>query len=407
MRRRRGLLALLIVVAIGLAVGGAVGAYHHYAYVWRKTHEPQTDATETSTNPVYTDDEFRDTLEAYGFDRYFDLDQVVADSYVLPGLYSTRTMEDNKDLATCTSMVPQGVCVAGRYVLVSAYCASKTHNSVVYAIDGESHDLVKVVVLKDRPHVGGITYDPDSRNVWICGYDEESKTAYANVIALDAVDAYDLGTSQAPCDYTAQYPLYSMDHASFMDYFDQAIYIGTYVNGKDNTSTVQQFWLKGDGTPYTLDDYGADFLDQNDDSGLADDERSELEDYLGADDGDASRPDLDGNTIVPVDASLIDGEIQGFTIDADFAATSQSSGPANSTVYLFQNTGTLSDVLRTADNAVATYTMPPMLEEIATDEGGRDGGKAYLCFESGAYAYRARWNAKIDRIVVLAEGPGE
>lgn len=102
--------------------------------------------------------------------------------------------------------------------------------------------------------------------------------------------------------------------------------------------------------------------------------------------------------MVPNDVSLIGGKIQGCAIGDQYAAMSESGGPSNSRIYIFKNSGNLDDLFKTSGDAIAAYTLPPMLEELADDDG-----KIYLCFESSAYIYRARWNPKIDRIVVLDE----
>lgn len=55
-------------------------------------------------------------------------------TYVIPGLKNTRTLLTKKGAtpAMCTSMTPQGLAVTEDYVLVSAYCSTQKHNSVIY-----------------------------------------------------------------------------------------------------------------------------------------------------------------------------------------------------------------------------------------------------------------------------------
>lgn len=390
MLRRGAKVAIVVLVCAAVAV--AALSYHNYAYVYRKTHEPATDATATSTNSVYSDEEFKSTLEGYGFGGAFDLDRVVAQSYVIPGLYATKTLSGDKDPAVCSSMVPQGVCEAEGYVLVSAYCASKKHNSVVYVIDKDSHEFVKEVVLRGTPHVGGIAFDPKARNVWLCGYNDQTKVAYANVLPLADIESYSLDESSAPCDYSNSYPVYTMERTSFIDYYDESLYIGNFVGDQDDISTVQIFPLGDDGKPYTLGSL-RDFLK----NGLTEDGRRQLRGYLRGDvDEVTSDRGLGDDALVPADVTFINGKTQGFTVDKTYSALSQSSGPADSKLYVFQNEDNVFDSLRTTDNAIDSFTLPPMLEQITIS-----GNRLYLCFESGAYAYRARLNPKIDRIVVL------
>lgn len=395
-RPRRAVVIVLVVVLLCVVVAAGYAAYYDYAYRWRKTHEPSTQATQTDTSPIYSDDEFRATLERYGFDKLFDLDEVVASSYVIPGLRAARTLEGDSRVSTCASMVPQGVCEAEGYVLVSAYCASKTHNSLIYVLDRDTHALVKEVALRGTPHVGGIAYDPESRNVWVCGYDDGTEVAYANVVSLEAIEGYSLD-GKVPCEYSAQYPVYTMERTSFLDYYDRQVYIGNFVGDRDDASTVQAFPLKYDGTPYTLGDLRG-FLR----TGLTEEGRRRLGGYLRYNLGFSLADEYgidDDEMLVPGSISFISSKIQGFTVDGDLTAASQSSGPSDSKVYLFENDGDVFDALRTADNAIASYTLPPMLEQITLTDG-----RLYLCFESAAYAYRARLNDKVDRIVVLDVG---
>ena len=89
-------------------------------------------------------------------------------TYVIPGLKNTRTLltEKGATQAMCTSMTPQGLAVTEDYVLVSAYCSTYKHNSVIYVIDKETHNFIKEVVLPGQPHAGGLAYDPDHKILW-------------------------------------------------------------------------------------------------------------------------------------------------------------------------------------------------------------------------------------------------
>ena len=66
-------------------------------------------------------------------------------TYVIPGLKNTRTLLTEKGAtpAMCTSMTPQGLAVTEDYVLISAYCSTQKHNSVIYVIDKEKHNFYK------------------------------------------------------------------------------------------------------------------------------------------------------------------------------------------------------------------------------------------------------------------------
>ena len=100
--------------------------------------------------------------------------------------------------------------------------------------------------------------------------------------------------------------------------------------------------------------------------------------------------------LMPYNVDFINGGAQGFTIENDVAIISQSGGPSDSKLMEFSNSGKNNDIIKTTKKAKKTYILPPMLEQISTDEG-----KLYLCFESGSYAYRGRLNPIVDRILVI------
>ena len=79
-------------------------------------------------------------------------------------------------LLLCIVLLLCGVGAEG-YLLISAYCHTHRHNSVIYVLDLETHKYIKEIVLQGRSHVGAIAYDPVHRNVWVASYDEENKKA--------------------------------------------------------------------------------------------------------------------------------------------------------------------------------------------------------------------------------------
>ena len=70
-------------------------------------------------------------------------------TYIIPGLKYTRTFlsAQGSKKAVCTSMTPQGLAITPEYVLISAYCHTGKHNSVIYVINKETHRFIKEVVL--------------------------------------------------------------------------------------------------------------------------------------------------------------------------------------------------------------------------------------------------------------------
>jgi len=89
---------------------------------------------------------------------------------IIPGLETTNMGGFGKKLAS-TLMVPQGVCVAGQYLLISAYEYKNTNGNpcVIYVLDQKTKKYLTTLVLtnsddKDtntiiKSHVGAIAYD--------------------------------------------------------------------------------------------------------------------------------------------------------------------------------------------------------------------------------------------------------
>ncbi|MBR5753989.1 MAG: hypothetical protein IKX83_05850 [Clostridia bacterium] len=120
-------------------------------------------------------------------EKFPTLEQIsTVGTFGIPGLAHTRVAE-----GLCECMTPQGICVAGPYVLITAYCnirkyreelekhpgkgdnpakleaarQHEQHKSVIYVVDKETLAHIATVALPDCNHVGGITYD--GTYVWI------------------------------------------------------------------------------------------------------------------------------------------------------------------------------------------------------------------------------------------------
>ncbi len=238
---RRVRMILMVTFLIVVVTGTALGTYIYYAYRYRKSHERRTDDFTTSTTALYSEEKFKRTLRSYGFTDKSERRKIVKSSYIIPGLKTTRTLKDNEEFATCTSMTPQGVCIAGPYLLVSAYCASGNHNSVIYVINRSLHTFVKEIILSGTPHVGGITYDRDQENIWFCDYENDSKTAYVCAFSMESMENYELTEAKKPINYIFANPIYSLKRTSFLDYNQQKLYIGHYGKSLAAYTSIQAF----------------------------------------------------------------------------------------------------------------------------------------------------------------------
>ena len=122
---------LVVVLALGLAFWG-------YAYVYRGRTEPPAKYLVTNQDAaVYS---LRGQLQMLS--QQEELNNFAFDgrkkekeygTYIIPGLKYTRTFlnAQGTEQAVCTSMTPQGLAVTDEYVLISAYCHTGKHNSVI------------------------------------------------------------------------------------------------------------------------------------------------------------------------------------------------------------------------------------------------------------------------------------
>ena len=342
------------------------------AYTWHGTYELPSFMEHTSDQPLYTDQQITEVLQNYSWlADHYDLEQVTADSYVIPGLKSSVTLEDWNDNtagpSNCTSMTPQGVAVTQDYVLVSAYCHTGKHHSVIQVMDRDTHAFVKTVVLFDMSHVGSVTYDSDHDFIWVCCHDDQTGYAYVRGFSLADLEAYDF-SSGLPIVFTKNYPIKSQKRASFMTYADHALYIGYFSTDMSGEFTVQRFDMTAQG---------------------------DLLLYPNVDKANADEPD---STAMPTMKELINGGMQGYARNDHTTVILRSYGSANpSKILLFdqqQDDIGMKDL--TNSNARQTGILPPMAEEAALEEDD-----LYIWFESAAYAYRARKTDHIDRILVL------
>lgn len=133
------------------------------------------------------------------------------------------------------SMVPQGLCIAGDYLLVTAYDYEKEHNSVIYVMsndDVKNRRLLSTIILPDKNHVGGIAFDGEY--VWVA----RSVSKEIGAIKLSDIEE------------AAKHEVFSLGYykkvkclttASFITCYDGKIWVGLYDSAKN--ATLQGFEL--------------------------------------------------------------------------------------------------------------------------------------------------------------------
>ena len=92
-------------------------------------------------------------------DVYDDLNGKTFDDRTMPipGLIQTTFRMEGEERSS-TQYIPQGMCRAGQYLLITAYDVRKKYNSVIYAVDADSMKLVSTLTMPNRFHAGGIAF---------------------------------------------------------------------------------------------------------------------------------------------------------------------------------------------------------------------------------------------------------
>ncbi|MDD3360984.1 MAG: hypothetical protein PHW34_04850 [Hespellia sp.] len=360
--KRANLIGVCVIILLILS-------YILYVFVYRLNFEPSTDLTETNTDAaVYSLDELIQVLD--GFPQIYsekqkkELEQETEyGTYVVPGLKATKTISSKlHDIDMCTSMTPQGMAITDQYILVTAYCHTHEHNSVIYMIDKETHQYVNTIVLPGKPHAGGFAYDSDHDTVWVSG----SFRGYpsANSYQLSDLENYNLETKGGALPFNQQVALTQVKSNSYMTYRNHALYVGCF----DLKTTGELF-------KFSLDQNGILV------SGVAEDGAA-----------------LADNEILPIDYVTMPSKVQGISfLNERFLMVSESYGMVESRLQIFENTSAQSiDFEFSDENAILSYDLPDKLEYACAADG-----KIYMLFEAAAYAYRIRPMYNVDRIITV------
>lgn len=334
------LTAWLFWAAVCSQIGHAVFRFPVFSTDSRST------AIMTSTDYRFQE-RFLRTLKRYGqFQSMYQEEYSTA----IPGLAYTSLNGTGS-----RQMVPQGICIAGDYMLITAYDSSGKENSVVYVLSNEdatNRSFLTTLILPDKNHVGGITFD--GRNLWIA----KSTTGYVSGLPYDLLKE---AVATGDDNYTvASYSenLYCGVTASFISYGEDRLWIGTYRFGGTGCGMLYSYRL---GTSQ---------------EGM----------YLERESATQIPPYAQGVTFL---------EEQN---DA-YMLLSTSCGRYNdSKVYLYQ-------MYEAQDGPgfleLARYNFPPMAEELVSD-----GVNTYFLFESAATCYGAaryyRCTYPVDRISALS-----
>lgn len=231
-------LCVIAAVWILLEIGGG---FHVVVSVFHSVGSEESRGNFTSTKYRY-EKEFQNTLNHYRtFSSYYNHKLSTA----VPGLENTNVLGN-----LCDQMVPQGICVADDYMLVTAYDngknkartdrkkETKVNNSVMYVLSNQNpkkRELLTTIVLPDVNHVGGIAFDGE--NIWIA----KSTARQCSMISYDVIK------KAAACGLSSyELPAYDQNVscgavASFLAFYNGKLWVGTYTNRISKKGTLRSY----------------------------------------------------------------------------------------------------------------------------------------------------------------------
>lgn len=159
-------------------------------------------------------------------------------SFAIPGMINTNAAGFG-----CTTMVPQAICHAGSYLLISAYDYTGVEYSVIHIVSKASKSYIATLVLPNKAKVQGMAYD--GKNIWVSKGKNAACFSYAKITAA-ANSGYAYKTLKK---YKAVVPLNTK--ASYMGYYNDTLWVGAFsqskssmfgyrINNKDTTPTLTE-----------------------------------------------------------------------------------------------------------------------------------------------------------------------
>ena len=280
------------------------------------------------------DDEFNVQSYAYNELKFLmddtecnlcDLDYGFLNQIEIPGMPSTRELDQMQQKITSTNQCPQGICFTDEYVLITSYSANEDCLGCLYIFDKEDGDYLATMGLKKESHLGGIAFDGE--NVWVCHSDNNTLEKIPYEFIREIVSKEPTEVVDCSENITA-YPV--NNKPSCINYYNGVLLVATQTN----------FW------------------------------NSKLNTYR-----------YEEDMLVEEASYTIPSKVQGVAIDDDgHVLLSTSLGRTNSSYLKVYST--LTDMSHKPSDPILNVEMPPCSEEIAIEDGN-----VYVLFESAGYKY--------------------
>ncbi|MBD5429427.1 hypothetical protein [Lactobacillus sp.] len=283
----------------------------------------------------------------------------VGSDVVIPGQVQTMTYSFKKNgLIKTTTMTPQGITVAGKYILITAYDSTHQSASVIYVLNKKTGHYIKTIQVNGTPHLGGIAYDPVAKNIWITG-SQNGQSALMS-FTYKELENYKFSKKNPFIKYNYIVALPTIERASAVTYDDNQLFVG-FFNKSD----------KGRIVAYPIPRVGQF-------------KNTITSDQIKAATGTATWASGSG-------AASMNRQIQGIAVYGDWIILSQSYGSKDSKLYFFP-----ASAINNLDesNADKVVTVPPYLEQIYAYKG-----QLLMLFESGAKKYAKDSVTVVDRVL--------
>ena len=165
----------------------------------------------------------------------------------IPGLIET-CIETGGENSSSNQYIPQGMCRAGDYLLITAYDVKKKHNSVIYAVDMNGMTLVSTLTMPNMFHAGGIAFDGE--NIWMTGEtsDKYKGDPFVQYMTYETfLDHLDKPVSEVNESELSRY-IFIKNKPSFLEYDNGRLWVGTYA-GRKNTAEAYMYGYEIIGEP--------------------------------------------------------------------------------------------------------------------------------------------------------------
>lgn len=159
------------------------------------------------------------------------------------GDFNNVINEGNIKLPIFDDMVPQGITLMGDYILITSYDNLGKKNSVIYVLDKEG-TLINKVILDNKSHVGGISYDKDNKLIWLPG-DDGVLLAYESEDFINRKNVKYKYKFNNVSDELKDFLNDNKKLIAFLTIDDGHIYIGNF--SKDSKSIVKKYEIINNG----------------------------------------------------------------------------------------------------------------------------------------------------------------